>query len=397
MRGILFHLNNHGPVRLALAAGLLASAASLASAQASGNFDRPLEKTVEVRGQDQPRSSSATRIEMSQSDGSNTYKVSIVDDEVTAKSNGEKLPPDRVRRSDGKIELLGKDGEVVATFHVGSKPNAWGGVGAGGREPRRSWTMRSPAQPGVPAAPQAPQAPAAMGQMNPPKAMAGITLADVPDSLAEHLGLKVGEGVMLERIVEGLPADKAGLKVKDIIIEAEGTKPLNQDKLREILRSKDPGQKVAVTVLRKGDKKEFAIELEKWDAERLGTTVAPEINIEPDVQHQWRMQLDGDDLNKKLEELRRDMPEEWKEHFNEEQIRKMLPNMQMFEGKDGQRMLMNIDPDQWEVFGQADPKAMNRLEVRIKSMEERLNALNQRLEKLTTLLEKQAERKEGGR
>ncbi len=389
MRGILFHMTKHGPARLSLAAGLLASAASLASAQSSGNFDRPLEKTVEVRGQAQPRSSSSTRIEMSQSDGSNTYKVSIVDDEVTAKANGEKLPPDRIRRSDGKIELLGKDGEVVATFHVGTKTgdNVQ-------NELRRSWTMRSPAVPGLPTAPQAP---AAMGQMNPPKAMAGITLADVPDSLAEHLGLKVGEGVMLERIVEGLPADKAGLKAKDIIIEAEGTKPLNQDKLREILRSKEPGQKVAVTVLRKGDKKEFAIELEKWDSEKLGAAMAPDVNIEPDVQQQWRLQFDGDDFNKKFEALRRDMPEEFKEHFNEDQIRKMLPHMQMFEGKDGQRMLMNIDPDQWEVFGQADPKAMNRLEVRIKSMEERLNALNQRLEKLTTLLEKQADRKEGGR
>src|ERR1700750_2104750 len=50
---------------------------------------------------------------MNKTDGGDTYQVVISDGKVSAKVNGEDVPEDRVRRSDDKVELLDKDGNVL--------------------------------------------------------------------------------------------------------------------------------------------------------------------------------------------------------------------------------------------------------------------------------------------
>jgi PDZ domain len=381
--------------RLVIAAGLV-SAASMALAQPAGRFDQPLQRDKDARAQARAEGqpSSSTRIEMSQSDGRNTYKVSIIDDQVSAKINGESVPDDRIRRTDDKIELLDKDGNTVATFHVGQTDE-----GEGRRQVERRWGLRAPE---APLAPAAPPMPGAVATATPPKAMAGITLADVPESLAEHLDLKPGEGVMLERVVEGLPADNAGLQAKDIIIEADGTKPLSQDKLREILRSKDAGDKVAIKALRKGKIIEVVLELQRWDGEKLGLGALPQAQFGERGQN-WAMRLNPDQMpqgamrEQELKRLQELIEKNRAEAFNAEEMqRHMAEGLKLFEGHDGQRMLMDINPDQWEMFTPRDPEAMKRVETRLQALEERLNALNLRLEKLTNLLEKQAQNQGGG-
>ena len=53
----------------------------------------------------------------------------------------------------------------------------------------------------------------------------GVGIQDLTPELAEYYGLKDKQGVLVAQVFEGDPADKAGIKAKDVIIEVDG-KPI---------------------------------------------------------------------------------------------------------------------------------------------------------------------------
>ena len=106
--------NTQTLIRAAGAIGLLALGALPAMAQ-TAPFERPLGGAHASGG-----GSSDSRVMMQQTDGDDTYEVSIHNDQVLAKVNGKEIPQDRVRRSGDKIEILGKDGGVLASFNYGT-------------------------------------------------------------------------------------------------------------------------------------------------------------------------------------------------------------------------------------------------------------------------------------
>ncbi len=60
------------------------------------------------------------------------------------------------------------------------------------------------------------------------------------------------EGVLVSRLVEDGPAEKAGIKPDDIILGLNGTEINSIVDLRIELLDKKPGEQVAVKVLRRG-------------------------------------------------------------------------------------------------------------------------------------------------
>ncbi|MCK6478028.1 MAG: PDZ domain-containing protein, partial [Phycisphaerales bacterium] len=74
----------------------------------------------------------------------------------------------------------------------------------------------------------------------------------------------------VDSVLEGLPAEKAGLKVHDIIVAIDGDKPVSQDRLREILRTKKPGDTIKLSVISKGKQEDIKVKLEAYDPEKLG-------------------------------------------------------------------------------------------------------------------------------
>ena len=94
-----------------------------------------------------------------------------------------------------------------------------------------------------------------------PRGRIAIRMMPVPisDDLAEALGLPASPGVMIEEVEEGGPADKAGVKARDIIRKVGGVAmKTNIDVIRNIA-SKAPGSKVTLTIWRKGAEKDYAI------------------------------------------------------------------------------------------------------------------------------------------
>jgi hypothetical protein len=191
---------------------------------------------------------------MRNDDGENTVEVRIEDGKVTAKVNGEKVPEDRVVREGDEIRVQDAKGKVLATFHVSAD------------QPRPPKGARAPKPPKPPTSNRTPVPDQGW---TPPKVMIGITMGEPSEDLRTEHDLKEGEAILIQRVIDGLPGDKAGLKENDIITEIDGQKPVNQEKLREILKGKDAGDTVTFTVLRKGGDKTIRVTLDKYDQEKM--------------------------------------------------------------------------------------------------------------------------------
>lgn len=84
----------------------------------------------------------------------------------------------------------------------------------------------------------------------------GVRFTDITPSLARNLGLPAEEGVGIQEVVPGSPADEADLRPEDIIIVVEDTQVRNSGDLLEALRRYRAGERVTVRFYRGGDQQE---------------------------------------------------------------------------------------------------------------------------------------------
>lgn len=88
---------------------------------------------------------------------------------------------------------------------------------------------------------------------------AGISIQDITPSLQNALDLKNTEGAIVADVVPGQPADKAGIRAGDIIVNVSGKVVENANQLRNDIALARPGQKVPLTLLRNGKKREVTL------------------------------------------------------------------------------------------------------------------------------------------
>src|SRR5574341_2539280 len=87
----------------------------------------------------------------------------------------------------------------------------------------------------------------------------GVTIQEVSPELAKQFGLKNARGALVSDILEGSPADKAGITRGDVIIEVDRKPVENAVQLRNLVAGLAVGAKVNVKVIR--DKKEKAFDV----------------------------------------------------------------------------------------------------------------------------------------
>ncbi len=78
----------------------------------------------------------------------------------------------------------------------------------------------------------------------------GVQPRTLDSELANYLGLSKAEGVVVAGVVAGSPAERAGLREWDVIVEFDGKKVSNADELVAAIRATQIGQKANVTVVR---------------------------------------------------------------------------------------------------------------------------------------------------
>lgn len=88
----------------------------------------------------------------------------------------------------------------------------------------------------------------------------GVTVQDLTEDLAKYFGLPDKNGVLVAKVLENSPAQKAGIKESDIIRKFDN-KPINNTReLVSIVSQTEVGRKVNVVVIR--DKKEINLDVE---------------------------------------------------------------------------------------------------------------------------------------
>jgi S1-C subfamily serine protease len=82
----------------------------------------------------------------------------------------------------------------------------------------------------------------------------GIVLQELDVDLAPYFGVKPGEGVLIIRVEKDTPADKAGLKGGDVIVQLGDKAVKDAAAVREAMAELKKGDHVAITVVRHGKK-----------------------------------------------------------------------------------------------------------------------------------------------
>ena len=80
----------------------------------------------------------------------------------------------------------------------------------------------------------------------------GIGLQDLKPALAKDFKIPDGQGTLIQMVENGSPADRAGLRVGDVIVKFDGKATPDPNALRTKIASVAPGTRVSVDLFRDG-------------------------------------------------------------------------------------------------------------------------------------------------
>ena len=103
----------------------------------------------------------------------------------------------------------------------------------------------------------------------------GVGIQDISDEMAEYYGIKSKEGVLVSQVFPGDPADKAGIRTKDIIFAVNGKKIETGRELTRIIAAFHVGEMVKISVLRDGKEKTFNVKIAKRQEAQLAAGGIP--------------------------------------------------------------------------------------------------------------------------
>jgi len=118
----------------------------------------------------------------------------------------------------------------------------------------------------------------------------GVQIQPVTRDLAQSFGLDGEKGALVSEVIADSPAEKAGLKVGDIILEFDGKPVKEMNELPRLVAATEAGRKAVVKYLRDGKISEITVSIEKLkdgeesesggvNGDKLGMTVK-ELNKE---------------------------------------------------------------------------------------------------------------------
>jgi predicted metalloprotease with PDZ domain len=136
----------------------------------------------------------------------------------------------------------------------------------------------------------------------------GVSIDEITPKLVRRKNLKVEEGVYVTNVEDDGPADVAGMRKGDIIVEFDGKKISDDDDLISNVRDTKPGTEVSVGIVRDGDKRNLKVTIDEIPSRHnfsFMTPPVPRIHVAPRITlaHQSGMYgLALEELNKQLGE-----------------------------------------------------------------------------------------------
>src|SRR5204862_24595 len=97
------------------------------------------------------------------------------------------------------------------------------------------------------------------------RAMLGVMLADLTPELAEGFGLQNQDGVIIQNVLKGSPAEHAGLRRNDVIVEFDGKPVEDMQKFRLRVADTPSGKSMPIVVLRDGHRVPTSVTLSDRD------------------------------------------------------------------------------------------------------------------------------------
>jgi serine protease Do len=106
----------------------------------------------------------------------------------------------------------------------------------------------------------------------------GVNIQNVNQDLADAFKLDEPKGALVAGVNDGSPADAAGIKDGDVIVEFNGSEIRDSQHLKNVVGQTAPGREVRVTVMRDGIMEKLTATLEEIPGENL----AGATNVNPD-------------------------------------------------------------------------------------------------------------------
>jgi len=96
----------------------------------------------------------------------------------------------------------------------------------------------------------------------------GVTAQRITSELARSLGLKDVKGVLISNVLPGGPADKAGIKVGDVITQLNGQPVEDPNSFRNKIATSPPGTQVTLNYIRDGKEQQTTATLQELKPEQ---------------------------------------------------------------------------------------------------------------------------------
>ena len=173
------------------------------------------------------------------------------------------------------------------------------------------------------------------------RATLGISADDLTPQLAQYFGVKQGNGVLVSEVTQDGPADKAGLKAGDVIVQVDGKPVSDVDGLRSALNDNftEDTRKVSLTIVRDRHEQNLSADLTRHRARekrtsKTGFIIDPQVLAEIQQQaEQARMLADrfrtqaATQLQDELQYQKKQMQGEWQREL-QEQMRTLKDQLQ---------------------------------------------------------------------
>jgi serine protease Do len=97
----------------------------------------------------------------------------------------------------------------------------------------------------------------------------GVNIQEVTPAIAKALGLNGPEGALITAVSPDSPAEKAGLKVGDVILDINGAAVTERNQLRMQVSMMNPDQNVKLKVFRNGQNVDLTVRLSEMPGEKV--------------------------------------------------------------------------------------------------------------------------------